>query len=179
MRLFFALWPGPGVRAELAALGARLAVGGRGNAVPEGKLHMTLAFLGEVPVDRFEAACNAASRVRAESFDLVLDEAGSFRAARVAWAGASHAPRALASLQSDLAGELGRAGFELESRPFAAHVTLVRRAAAAIASEPIAPVAWRVDEFVLVASDTGRGTYEVGEKWRLGPGPSLRLQRPG
>src|SRR4029077_1879359 len=112
-------------------------------------------------------ACNAASRGRAEGFDLGLDEAGSFRASRVAWAGAGHAPRALASLQSDLAGELARAGFELESRPFAAHVTLVRRAAAAIASEPIAPVAWRVDEFVLVASDTGRGTYEVGRRWGL------------
>ena len=167
MRLFFALWPGPGVRAELAGLGVRLAERARGKAVPEAKLHMTLAFLGEVPAEQFERACEAASRVSAEGFELVLDEVGSFRSAHVAWVGASRMDPALASLQSRLAGELLKAGFELETRPFAAHMTLVRRASVAIPAESIEPVAWRVDEFVLVTSDTGRGTYEVGMTARL------------
>ena len=130
----------------------------------------SLAFLGEVPVSRFAAACDAAARVRSKAFDLVMDETGSFRAAHVAWVGCSAVPPALATLQSSLAGELATEGFVLETRPFAAHVTLARRISAAVGREAIEPIRWQVREFVLVASDTGRGTYEVGKRWELGPG---------
>ena len=133
MRLFFALWPDDRLRAGLERLGIDLAARAEGKAVPAAKVHMTLAFLGEVPVDRFAAAADAASRVTGEAFELVLDEVGAFRPARVAWAGSSAGHPALTILQSGLAAELRREGFHLESRPFAAHVTLVRRI----------PVRWR------------------------------------
>ena len=56
-------------------------------------------------------------------------------------------------------------GHELETefgdRPFAAHVTLVRRISRPIPREAIEPIAWRVNDFALVVSDTGKGSYEV------------------
>ena len=161
MRLFFALWPDDRLRASLERLGAELAARAQGKAVPAAKVHMTLAFLGEVPDDRFPAAVDAASRVAGDSFELALDEVGAFRSARVAWAGSSAGHPSLTALQSRLAAELREEGFELESRPFAAHVTLVRRISRPIAREAVAPIAWSVRDFALVASDTGKGSYEV------------------
>jgi len=168
VRLFFALWPDEAVRRGLERVGAELARRAQGKAVPAGKVHMTLAFLGEVTQDRFAALADAASRVAGKPFDLVLDEVGAFRSARVAWMGSSAAPPALAALQSGLDAQLRREGFELESRPFAAHVTLVRRITRPIAREAAAPIAWRVRDLALVASDTGKGTYEVVKTWGLG-----------
>ena len=171
MRLFFALWPDDRLRASLERVAIELAARAQGKAVPAAKVHMTLAFLGEVPVDRMPAAVDAASRVAGEAFDVALDEVGAFRSARVAWIGSSAGLPALTSLQSGLAAELRREGFELESRPFAAHVTLVRRISRPVAREAVAPIAWRVRDFALVASNTGKGTYEVGRTWKLGSGP--------
>ena len=161
MRLFFALWPDAAVRRQLGALAGTLAERARGKGVPEAKAHMTLAFLGEIPVERFAAAGDAASRVAGQAFDLLLDEVGSFRAARVAWAGSSRGHPSLTALQSNLARELAAAGFVLESRPFAPHVTLVRRIAQPIAREAVEPIAWQVRDFALVVSDTVKGSYEV------------------
>jgi 2'-5' RNA ligase len=169
MRLFFALWPDDALRRSLERIGAALSQRTQGKAVPAAKVHMTLVFLGEVPEGRFAHAVAAASRVKGEAFDLALDEVGAFRSAHVAWIGAAQGHPALSALQSGLAGQLLSEGFELESRPFAAHVTLARRIARPIAREGVEPIAWRVRDFSLVASDAGKGSYEVKESWRLGP----------
>jgi RNA 2',3'-cyclic 3'-phosphodiesterase len=168
VRLFFALWPGDRLRETLARVGMDLARRAHGRPVPAPKLHMTLAFLGEVPPARFAAAAGAASRVASSGFDLALDEVGSFRAAHVAWAGSTRGHPALTALQAALARELRGEGFALEDRPFAAHVTLARGTSRPIAREPMPALSWRVRDFVLVASDTGKGSYEVGRRWKLG-----------
>ncbi|HEX4779917.1 MAG TPA: RNA 2',3'-cyclic phosphodiesterase [Usitatibacter sp.] len=168
MRLFFALWPDDALREALGRVGLVLAARAQGKPVPAAKLHMTLAFLGEVAAERFAPAADAAARVKGEAFELLLDEVGAFRSARVAWVGSTAGHPALTALQTALAGELRHEGFELESRPFAAHVTLARRIARPLGRESAEPIAWRVRDFVLVASDTGKGTYEVGKAWRLG-----------
>ena len=168
MRLFFALWPDDALRRRLERLATELAQRAQGKAIPAAKLHMTLAFLGEVSVERLPAALDAASRVKGEAFELHLDEVGALRSAPVAWVGSARGHPACTALQSALAAALRDAAFELESRPFAAHLTLARRIARPVAREPIAPIAWRVRDFALVASDTGKGTYEVVRTWRLG-----------
>jgi len=71
-RLFVALDLPDGLRARLAAAGARVAADAGGRAVPPENLHMTLAFLGEVPpepagqlAERLgDLASAAAARVR-------------------------------------------------------------------------------------------------------------------
>ena len=168
MRLFFALWPGDEVRARIARLGEWVAARAGGRAVPPAKLHLTLCFLGDVADDRVRAALTAAGSVRRGPFGIAIDTIGSFRDARVAWAGPSRIPPGLAELQSSLESRLRAAGFELEPREFAAHATLARRIARTLPLEAVTPIAWDVREFVLVRSEAGRGSYTVMERWNLG-----------
>ena len=166
-RLFFAVWPGAGAREALSRLAGDMASACGGRAVPAEKIHLTLVFLGEVPADRLDAVLGSA-RLRAREFALELDRAGSFRKARVAWAGASSAPRPLLALQEALAGRLAAAGFALEEREYTPHVTLVRKIERPLPPAAIDAIAWEAREFTLVRSETGTGRYAVMERWGLG-----------
>ena len=168
MRLFFALWPPDAARAKLARVGEGLAREAQGRPIPAAKLHVTLAFLGEVTADRLEAAREAAARSPGAGFRIAIDRIGSFRDAHIAWAGCSETPTALIDLQARLAAELRAAAFGLEERRFTAHVTLVRRAARPVPPAAVPAITWTARDFALVRSDTGRGTYTVMEEWRLG-----------
>ena len=167
MRLFFALWPDDAVRAQLATVAASIAARTRGRGVPAAKLHLTLSFLGEIAEERLDTAIDAANSARGAPFELVLDSTGSFRAARVAWAGLSTMPPALVRLQASLDQELRSREFVLDQRPFAAHATLARKIVTALPREPMAPIGWNVRDFVLVRSETGRGNYTVLQRWNL------------
>ena len=168
MRLFLALWPQERASAALAEVGASLAALARGKPVPAEKIHLTLAFLGEVPAERVGAVREAAAGVRAAPFALVLDGVGSFRKARVAWAGSSELPGELVRLQAGLERGLRARDFALDERAFAAHVTLARKIAIPVPPAPIAQVRWRADEFVLARSETGSGRYSILARWPLG-----------
>ena len=165
-RFFLAVWPDAGSARALAALGRRLAEETGGRPVPEGKIHLTLVFIGAVGEER-RAAIVEAARMRSRPFELVLDRTGAFRRAGVAWAGASEAPKALLDLQARLASRLRERGFDLEGRKFTPHVTLARRTLRPAAVVAIEPVAWRVDAFTLVRSETGTGRYSIEERWEL------------
>ena len=170
LRLFFALWPDAEAARALEALALALADVAHGKAVPREKIHMTLAFLGEVAPERLADAVAAGADARAARFALELDEVGSFRRAGVGWAGCSAPPVELGVLQARLAAALAARGFALEERAFAAHVTLARRIAKRVPRAPTEAIAWRVDAMTLVRSETGSGRYVVMESWPLGPG---------
>ena len=165
-RLFFALWPDAETGAALADLAQRLAQGSGGRPVPVAKIHMTLAFLGEIALERIPAALEAAA-IRARGFEGVLDQVGSFRRAGVAWAGMAEPPRELLGLERKLASRLREAGFALEEREFNPHVTLARRTGRAIPRAAIAPIRWHADAFTLVRAETGTGRYSIVESWPL------------
>jgi 2'-5' RNA ligase len=78
-------------------------------------------------------------------------------------------PPELTGLAGELHGALRAAGFALEERPFAAHVTLLRRARMPRLIPPLPRVAWPVDEFVLMRSRTSpKGSiYESVERFAL------------
>jgi len=169
-RLFFALWPDDPARASLAPLARRVAILGGGRPVPAANLHLTLAFLGDVPEVRVDAAVRAASAVHADSFDLTMDRVGSFRRAAVGWAGPSRAPEALLRFQVSLDATLRSAGFALEDRPFAPHLTLARKVVRPVPSASIEPVTWRATRFALVRSARETGAYADVADWMLGKG---------
>jgi 2'-5' RNA ligase len=166
-RLFFALWPDAAASAALSRLAAELAALSGGKAVPAGKIHLTLAFLGIVEDSRVAAAFDAAQAGRWRAFGMRVDTTGSFRGARVAWAGCASPVPGLASLQSGLARGLAHAGFALDERPFAPHLTLVRKIARPIVQSPIPAIEWRVAELALVRSELGKGTYATMGAWPL------------
>jgi 2'-5' RNA ligase len=135
--------------------------------VPAEKIHLSLSFLGEIAPDRVDAVRDAAADARASQFDLVMDGVGSFRSARVAWAGCSQVPAELARLQSQLEGGLRARGFALDERAFAPHVTLVRKIALNVPAAPMPAIRWRAAQYVLARSETGTGRYSILEAWPL------------
>ncbi|MDT8856725.1 RNA 2',3'-cyclic phosphodiesterase [Paracoccaceae bacterium Fryx2] len=90
-------------------------------------LHLTLAFLGEVPDAVLEAAHEAFAALRLPGFDLNLTGAGLFGGdrPRVAFAGVAPCPP-LDRLQAKVEQAARRAGAEVPARRFIPHVTLGR-----------------------------------------------------
>ena len=166
-RLFFALWPDEAARQTLGALSRDVALVAEGKPVPEEKIHLTLAFLGEVAAGREPEVKRAAQDTRGEAFTLGLDRVGSFRRARVAWAGSSIAPQPLFDLQAALAARLAEQGFELQEREFAPHLTLARKIARPLAAASIPTIAMQAGALALVRSEAGTGRYTTLESWPL------------
>jgi 2'-5' RNA ligase len=167
MRIFFALWPPVETARALAgwAHDAQRHTGGR--ATNEEKIHLTLAFLGEADPQR---AIRAARNVKTSSHSLPMEQARYWRENHIVWAGPRETPPPLQALFERLSMELYREEFILERRPFAAHVSLIRKARAA--KLPALPaVEWPVREFLLVRSSlSSKGsTYEPLERFALFP----------
>lgn len=162
MRLFFAAWPPPDTARALAAWARPL--GGR--PIPADKIHLTLAFLGDADPAR---ALAAASSVRGHAHHMPIDTAKYWKHNQIVWVGPRDTPAALQALVYSLHAALQRAGFTLEPRPFAAHVTLVRKAPKPTAIEPLPAVAWPVRDFTLVRSRVSSkgSTYEIVERFPL------------
>ncbi len=166
-RLFFALWPDEAARDELSARAKQVARRCGGRTVPGANLHRTLVFLVEVDPRAIPALRDAARPGGEASFVLVLDELGAFARAAVAWAGCREAPPGLMALQAGLARRVREAGFAVDARPFAAHLTLARRIREPLAAEPMPAVRWRVGSFALVESVRGEGAYRTLAQWPL------------
>ncbi len=125
MRLFVAIELPDQVRAKLAGLRTELS-GARW--IPAEQLHLTLAFLGEVPAAMLEPLCSALARVQQAPFELSFDRLGCFPShhnPRVLWIGFEQQP-ALLQLAEQINRAVTSCGLPLEERPFNAHITLAR-----------------------------------------------------
>lgn len=175
-RLFFALWPGPDVRARLHRLAQDLeaAQASGGRLINPHRYHLTLQFLGDfdrLPQALAHSALAAAESVRAPAFGLRVDRAGSFANREIPWwLGSAEPDPGLALLWDRLGLALAKAGVKIVSghRAHAPHVTVVRGAARGLGPLAVEPVEWRVDRFVLLHSVLGaRSEYTVLGEWRL------------
>ena len=169
-RLFFALWPDAAAGDALHNLARRAQQHCGGRVMARDSLHLTLAFLGDVAAECLAAAVLAANEVRSPGFELHLDRLGYWRHNKVAWAGCDSLPPALAGLAGSLAGSLRQQGFAIEERPFAPHVTLLRKAGSVFDEPAWSGVGWPVREFTLVESrlsSTG-SRYAILQRWPLG-----------
>lgn len=141
----------------------------RGRRTRDDSIHLTLAFVGNVDADRIAELQAPPSDLTASPFVLTLDHWGCWPRNGIGWAAPSHIPDALAELAARLENWLRGAGYDLERRPYSPHVTLVRKAHCAPLPDPLPPVAWQAEEFVLVrsllASDGSR--YETLGRWRF------------
>lgn len=162
MRLFLAAWPPPETAGALAGWARAL----DGRAVPAEKIHLTLAFLGPAQPDR---AAAAARRVQGRAHALPIEVAKYWKHNQIVWAGPRETPPELAALVDALHFELYRAEFILERRPFAAHVTLVRKARKPASLPPLPAVDWPIRELALVNStvSSNGSTYEILARFPL------------
>lgn len=172
LRLFVALELPAEMRAELAAVQARL----RPQMITQPKwvspesMHLTLKFLGSVDeslVEQLTAAMQRAVR-GVEPFELRLGQAGTFggRKPSVAWVGLTGGVDPLLALQRSVQEEVTPLGFSADARAYRPHLTLARiprdfsRAdaaslKAAIATSRPRPARARCDEIALMRSILG------------------------
>jgi RNA 2',3'-cyclic 3'-phosphodiesterase len=189
LRLFYAV-PVPGAaRERIGQLIDRVQAGvGDGTArirwVRVDGLHLTLRFLGATPAvlqPALEAAADTVAGALAP-FEVALSGGGAFPSLarpRSLWVGVREGASELAALADGLSRTSADVGLELETRPFAAHLTIGRtdgvrlgpaaaRALADAASE--VEVRFTADRVVLFRSHLGGGParYEALHEARLG-----------
>ena len=149
-RLFVALWPDDDVRPQLVTHAAQW-------TWPEGctwylpeDWHLTLHFLGPVKADRV-ADIMALAAVPFQPFTLTLDQPMCWpHGLAVLCMSQVRAP--LRALYEGLGAALRRLDLPVETPPYLPHVTLARRANAAILPGRPTPVVWQARRYVLVVS---------------------------
>lgn len=165
-RVFFALWPDDATRAAISRATRDAVSSSGGRPIAKNRLHVTLAFLGELTAAGLDAACSAPP-ISVGAFDLTLDALGLWPESKILWLAPSAPPEALGQLESRLWEALAERGFHAEERVYRPHMTLARRARAVEAT--IEPVRFAVRDLALVESfPDGRNVhYEVLERWPL------------
>jgi 2'-5' RNA ligase len=188
LRLFYAVPVPAAAREKVGELIDRVQAGvGDGKArirwVRVDGLHLTLRFLGATPA-RLRPALEAAADTvagAATRFEVALSGGGAFPTLarpRSLWVGVSEGGDRLAALADGLSRTSAEAGLQLETRPFAAHLTIGRtdgvrlgpaaaRSLAEAASE--IDVRFVADRVVLFRSQLGGGParYEPLHEARL------------
>jgi 2'-5' RNA ligase len=169
-RLFFALWPDAPLREALTPRIRALQPAGVGRPQRPDQWHVTLEFLGPVPVRRFEATRCAAAEVQAWPFEIVFDAVEYWRRPQVLCLASREVPSALEGLVQDLRARLASHGFEPERRPVRPHLTLARKVTHPIELRAFEPLHWPVTQFALVESVTERSgsSYAPLAAWQLG-----------
>ena len=158
MRLFIALDLSPSLCASLTGVqDAFRRAGIHGNYSPAENLHLTLAFIGEVPSP--DPVVEALQTVSFTPFPLELQGVGAFRDS---WWGAVRESAPLHALVRRIRRALQHAGIPFDNKSFRPHITLVRRPVAPGKAPAILPPAeprpasMRVEQFVLYRSDPGK-----------------------
>ena len=161
-RLFFALWLDAATRTQLAAATRTAVQAVGGAAVAPADLHLTLAFLGNLPDALLPVVLAAGKAVAPVCMTVRLDRLRYHPESRLLWIEPSRWPAELDQLVLALRSQLRAAGLEPDLRNFLPHVTLSRRFPAQPALSLPAPILWPVSEFVLAESTrTGDSRYVV------------------
>lgn len=165
-RVFFALWPDDATRSAISRATRDAVRESGGRPIAKERLHLTVAFLGELTSAGLEAA-RSVPPISVGPLDLTLDALGLWPESRILWFAPSQPPAALGALEATLWDRLAALGFRPEERTYRPHMTLARRARPIEAAA--APVHWHVPELALVESfpEAHSVHYEVLETWPL------------
>ena len=175
MRLFFAVELPDELVEALSETSALLRDSVRGRYVSPDRLHVTLAFLGEVSWSELAGLSALLDEVAArhDPFEATLGPLGSFGRARRAtlWQGFERGQEELAALAQDLRTELRSSGFAFDTKAFLPHVTLMRAADVQAGQLPMPHIeCGRITRVTLFSSDlTGeRPVYTAQHSSELG-----------
>jgi RNA 2',3'-cyclic 3'-phosphodiesterase len=127
-RLFFALWPDGRQRDRLRDFVGPVAKQVEGRAVDRRYWHVTLAYIGEFPVDRIGELQDLQQGIAVEPFRLRFDRLEYWPRPKIACLLAPTVPPELDRLVEALKGGIFAAGIEPEQRTYRPHVTVVRNA---------------------------------------------------
>jgi len=132
MRAFIAIELSEPIRDALAKTQTSLKYAGADvKWIGKDNIHLTLKFLGEISEDKAEQVATALDDITKETkpFDISLKDLGAFPAIdhpRVIWVGLDKGAKESTELAKKIDEALSKLGFQEESRPFAAHLTIGR-----------------------------------------------------
>lgn len=172
-RVFFALWPAPDLAEKLAGIAGEMAGSFGGRPTRADTVHLTLAFLGDVPTARLPELAALPPPGDVRPFPLLLDRLGIWQHNRLLWMGCVDSTPLL-NLVGGLRRQLAEAGFGVRDpkRPFFPHLTLVRKLPSGIApwrQTLPAAIEWSCSEYRLVAStlSAAGSAYRTLARYRL------------
>lgn len=169
-RVFFALWPEAELATHIDKAMAKALKDCHGRKIRSQNLHITLAFIGSVDIDTLNCLQQAAGQLSGAAFELNLDQLGYWSRPKIIWLAATEVPEALVRLQASLNQSLAaNCGYQPETRPFRAHLSLMRKARRGPDEVDISPIKWPINQFSLIRSHTRpEGVeYEVLNHWSL------------
>ena len=144
--MFIALLPDEGVRDEFATWRDRWSWPRSATLVKSTRLHMTVHFLGDVPLAQIPDL-----NAPVTPFSLHFGRAALWPHG-IAVLEPEAVPAPLVALHAALAANLRSAGLPVDERALRAHVTLARRANGALAPEAAPQVVWNIDRYHLMSS---------------------------
>ena len=159
-RLFLALWPDEDVRAQLVRWRDAWDWPRSASPVADGKLHLTLNFLGDVDEARMPELV-AAFRVPFTPFDIEIGNPAVWHRS-IAVLEPLAVPPELVDLHARLNEQVALLGLPVEERSYRPHVTMARRAGHATPPAGGPPILWHADGYALVQSKINEsGSYSV------------------
>jgi 2'-5' RNA ligase len=165
-RMFIALWPAPSVRAALTAWRDSVAWPSAASPVRSEQLHVTLHFLGSVPLPRVPDLARGLA-VPFDPFELKFGHPELWHGG-VAVLAPDPVPAPLLALHASLGAALERLGVTPEARPYRPHVTLARRAGSLVETIQGPPLRWKVEGYALMQSKVGAGSeYGVVQAYNV------------
>lgn len=164
-RLFFALWPDDVTRKQCVDL-IRALTCSNGKPVPSGNLHVTLAFLGNVDAETESSMTEAAATIELSKMSITFDRIEFWRKPGILCLSSRNPDPAVTALAMNLNTRAVQCGIPVDERPFAPHVTLLRKAKRPVPLE-FEPLIWTADSFCLVEScGLPEGVeYRVIKRW--------------
>ena len=151
-RLFLGLELNDEARRALDDVRRRLqAAGVAGKFHDAGLYHLTLVFLGNLPLEAIVLIEQRMNSIPAAPFELSLSDLGTFKNGSILWAGVKESP-ALMDYRRRLAQALREAGFAFEEGEYRPHITLARQVKTAVPEIEIPAVAFPVRHATLFES---------------------------
>lgn len=166
-RLFFALWPDAALRRRISQWQQHSL--SQGSLEPSMRLHLTLAFLGNVNEQQLGQLINLSNTVVAPAMSLTLNRTGYFQRPQIVWLGPIDPPQQLLRLHEQICSIAAACGLQLPAKTYTPHVTLARRAPAPAGPLRCPALQWQVREFCLVEShaDAGSTRYQILRRFSL------------
>lgn len=166
-RLFFALECPPAQRKAIAQWRGELGLR-TGKPVPADNFHLTLLFLGDVPLAQIAGVCDAAAKVitPGEALKIQLDRLQVWHRVGVLALAPEEAPQGLLRLVYALEQAMLPFGFDEANREYRPHLTLARDFRAPEPESATPPEFFlRAERFALFESHKGR--YRALADWPL------------
>jgi 2'-5' RNA ligase len=169
VRLFFAAVPDAATRERIADVAASLPLESEPRLVPRSNYHITLAFVGEVPMPQIHRLQQIGGAQRASAFALRFEAYEYWPKPELVVAAARTIPPPMEQLWHQLHRDLAEHRWALDAKRLRPHVTLARKVPQAPVLQAMCSFDWLVRDFCLMRSDTSglQPAYTVVDTWPL------------